>query len=262
MSLDDIEIKLRRAEEHLEALNDEFDRFATAQPRALHVVTNQRGNEILDVVWVRKPPRRWGAIIGDCVHNMRSALDHMVWQLSGGGGIAPAHAEFPIFVDEVKYYERTNQGKPRRGSGLSKIEGIESNDVRALIEGLQPFHAHDPTRHPLWVIHDLDRFDKHRALHPVGGWAFTHNRLGHRVRSTADLEPGWRRAMATSSHERPAPTPAGRKTRVKVRSDLALFITLEAPMARAQEHVDVLLAELLEFVRLDVLRELAPWLQR
>jgi hypothetical protein len=41
---------------------------------------------------IREPPvEEWGVIIGDVVHNLRSALDHLVWQLTlANGNIPPA----------------------------------------------------------------------------------------------------------------------------------------------------------------------------
>lgn len=259
-ALDDIAIKLDRAEEHLHTLDAEISRFATEQPYAFHVVTYKGSDKVRDFLWLREPPRRWSALVGDCVHNLRCALDHIVWTLSGGDGTAPNHAEFPIFQDERKYFERTNQGKPKRGSGLSKIEGVNPLAARARIDALQPFTTPHAARHPLWVLHELDRFDKHRALHVIGGWAYTAGIDGHRIRSTRDIPPGWRRIKATSSPELPTPMLAGQKTRVKVRSDLAMRVTLESEVVRHDENVDVLLSALIDFVRREVVDSFRPWL--
>ena len=38
----------------------------------------------------------------------------------------------------------------------------------AEIERLQPYHADDPDRHPLWTLHSLHVADKHRLLHILG----------------------------------------------------------------------------------------------
>jgi hypothetical protein len=40
---------------------------------------------------IREPPvEEWGVIIGDVVHNLRSALDHLVWQLTLANGNIPS----------------------------------------------------------------------------------------------------------------------------------------------------------------------------
>ena len=38
----------------------------------------------------------------------------------------------------------------------------------ALIDDLQPYHAANPLDHPLCIVHDMGRFDKHRELAIVG----------------------------------------------------------------------------------------------
>ena len=251
MALEDIGVKLDRAKEHLGTLNTEIDRFATEKPYAFHAVTYEGSNEIYDVVWLRNPPPRWSAIVGDCVHNLRSALDHIVWTLSGGDGQAPAHAEFPIFIDEEKYLKRTKEGDPVRGSGLWKIQGVRKG--RPVFYRLQPFQGPDDRiSHPLWILHELDRVDKHRRLHVVWGTAF--DDLWRRgVGDVADLPPGWRQVRATAGPEYPAPALAGHRTRVKVRADLAMRITLESEPVQPDEPVDVVLARLIGFIETDVL---------
>jgi hypothetical protein len=49
---------------------------------------------------MRKIPNEVSAIIGDAVHNMRSALDHLIWQLFNARQITPDPRQFisyPIF---------------------------------------------------------------------------------------------------------------------------------------------------------------------
>lgn len=43
------------------------------------------------------PPLRLGVIVGDLVHNVRSALDHLVWQLVLANAQQPTRAtQFPV----------------------------------------------------------------------------------------------------------------------------------------------------------------------
>jgi hypothetical protein len=259
MGLDDIRVKLDRAKEHLDALNADLQQFATEEPHPLHVVIPDRAYTVQDVVWMRDPPARWGALVGDCVHNLRSALDHIVWALSGGNRYAPQHAEFPIFENPFKFFERTKKGEPARGSGIWKIAGVVPDEARAIIEGLQPFNRPQPERHPLWIIHELDRFDKHRALHVIFGWAYP-ELWKHGIRKQADFPPGWHRIKATQSSRYPAKTPAGRKDRVKVRFDLAMRIALPPGTVGSHENLDVVLALLCDFVDTEVIGPLTPYL--
>lgn len=105
-----------------------------------------------------------GVVLGDIVHNLRSALDHLAWQLSilAGNDPPPSGTEFPVFRDEPKYCAEKGDGSPRPGSGLFKIRGLAEED-RAIIKGAQPFQIDDPLSDPLWVLHDLANIDKHRV---------------------------------------------------------------------------------------------------
>src|SRR5262249_8578453 len=89
---------------------------------------------------IKEPPVvRWGVMVGEVFHNLRSALDHTITDLTiAEGGQPLAGTEFPIFEDEAKYSELAKDGTPTRRSGLYKIRGV-SDQAKAIIYGLQPF---------------------------------------------------------------------------------------------------------------------------
>lgn len=106
----------------------------------------------------------WALIVRDIVHNLRSALDHIVCQLAvlNGSDISCCKVTyFPICIcqPDFKRAEKT-------------LEHLISPDAFALIEKLQPYHAADigsrPTSDFLWAVHHLDIVDKHRMLLVVG----------------------------------------------------------------------------------------------
>lgn len=120
----------------------------------------------------------WGLDIGDFVHNLRSALDHLVWSLIVHHGIAPTNRhEFPVFLDEVDY----------RRSAPKKLAGLSSGALDEF-ESLQPFRSPvaglEPQVQPLWLLHQMDVVDKHRLLHVVRCIADTS------ALTTPDLFPG------------------------------------------------------------------------
>jgi hypothetical protein len=99
------------------------------------------------------------ALLGDCLHNFRGALDHLIWLASvlnsGGPPPSPKGIGFPAWDDSATY----------KAKGLHAV----SPKVRAVVETLQPYHAGDNARsHPLWVLCELNNVDKHRELHVVG----------------------------------------------------------------------------------------------
>ena len=91
-------------------------------------------------------------LIGDCVHNLRSALDHLAWQLvEAGGGTPNKDTFFPLC-------ERIEQYAPALGKG--EIHKMREG-AKELLRKIQRWESGDDT---LWFIHELDRIDKHRIL--------------------------------------------------------------------------------------------------
>src|SRR6266481_8747888 len=92
------EMKLIRADEHLKALNHEVADFLQVGP--YEVVTEKdipAGTLRARVVYRQDPRDLLLMLIGDVLHNLRSALDHSAWSLAGAK--ANSGTEFPIFTD-------------------------------------------------------------------------------------------------------------------------------------------------------------------
>ena len=156
--LDGPRLKVVRAREHLQEIHFQQGRFFESNP---YSVTDEfdakAGKHVFRIHVHRDPPKhRLAALVGDCVHNLRSALDHLVWRLSedfGGSNDADTMTQFPIFRTEVGYDTRGINQIVRVGPGAA-----------AIIRLLQPFHFDPPILHPLWMIRELDNGDKHREL--------------------------------------------------------------------------------------------------
>jgi hypothetical protein len=105
--------------------------------------------------WVLIYPFDALAIAGDIVHALRSALDHLAYQLSiaGTDKTPTRRVEFPIAKDWNTYEIE----KPR------KVEGIRPEAVEA-IDRLKPYKGGNEV---LWRIHELDNTDKHRFIFTV-----------------------------------------------------------------------------------------------
>jgi hypothetical protein len=103
-------------------------------------------------------------VIGDCIHNSRSSLDHLVLQLAVLNG-APKAAErqtaFPICLDSGAFKKAVKD----------KVAPFIGRAALTAIEELQPYRTLDPaTNAPLgnqsilWVLSQLDIIDKHRTI--------------------------------------------------------------------------------------------------
>ena len=164
-------LKMIRAYESLKTLQQVTQGFLEGNPYAVHrqFDPDSREHFITASVDQRAPVEDWSVHIGEAVHNMRSSLDHLAWQLTiSASGDPPdplpkdwRRIEFPIFS--------TQAGWDGKVGWKRKIWGVSPQN-RARIERLQPFCCGEATatRHPLWVLHELDNVDKHRSLNIVG----------------------------------------------------------------------------------------------
>jgi len=160
--------KVARAEEHLNALTALSDEFFNE--RELYGLRQERDAD--DPRWIKyiiavadNPPPSWGVLLGDVVHNLRSALDHLVWRLvSLTGAEGDRRTQFPI-VCYARAWVRA-QGRSLRGV---------HKEHRAFIRALQPFQrSHSQQFHPLAQLAWLSNVDKHRIVHAslvIGGWS-------------------------------------------------------------------------------------------
>ena len=163
--LDSVWLKVVRAKEHLDFLHTETQRFLALKPCKVIVEKNFEKNlkdyridsrfEIK-----REPPAEWSAIVGDFTYNLRSALDHLAWQLALLVTTKPHRStEFPIFNSTSAYQDRSSGANRKLRDVLPASHSI--------IESLQPYHRGDwPEVEHLWWLHEINRIDKHREIIP------------------------------------------------------------------------------------------------
>ena len=156
------ESKLGRADEHLQTLYAETDRWGDGDPLAVDRESNADGSEHLFSLRVEREPDiwLWSAILGDVLHNLRGALDHIVFALAiAQTGKDPPDDEkrlaFPICSDP-SYFAKAK-------SRVASLDG----PTQAAIEKAQPYNRLKPGRWfmPLWWLSSLHDVDKHRFAH-------------------------------------------------------------------------------------------------
>lgn len=125
--------KLARAIENLEALEAGCETYLEAKP---YVVTCDYETDVgcyVARLAIRKaPPLRLGAILGDVIHNLRSALDQVTWLLAG----REKPFEELLKVRECIYFPITSSPKAFSDHRVMPYIG---NDAKALLELLQPY---------------------------------------------------------------------------------------------------------------------------
>lgn len=164
-------LRLHRAKSHFDALNEGVQRFQESDVYRLGGQYNPNGKTLTIRAYdVMQPSNALRVLIGDCLHNLRSALDHLAFDLAIANlGTLPQGIEessaFPIFDREAKFRHLTKAGEPDRRSGLYKIQGIAPEAQRE-IEALQPYHRRKlPDARWLRVLRELSDSDKHRQPH-------------------------------------------------------------------------------------------------
>ena len=147
-------MKLQRAEEHFGDLLAENAAFLERNPYRVLRETDDRDHCFKwRVKIVEQPPlEKWAAMIGECVHALRSALDHTAYALVNKTELVSDTTEFPIFYDRA----------PSEADYAKKLPGV-GPEVLTVVKGLQPYYG-SGLEDPLYIVHRLDIVDKHRYL--------------------------------------------------------------------------------------------------
>jgi hypothetical protein len=164
-------LKLDRALDHIDAAEDLVEQWLEGDDYTIDSETDTTTGLTTARAKVKAgPPPRLSVLAGDAVQNMRTALDHIVYWLAERAlvTLAPEIAAtlmFPIVGNE------NSRGQPTDGARIfarispKQLSGVPDK-ARAFIESEQPYQWKDTDYryHWLWVLHDLNRIDKHRRL--------------------------------------------------------------------------------------------------
>jgi hypothetical protein len=157
-------VKLSRAKHHVEELRAAVGQLDVVTTDSIVGAPSDEDSSVLvyRVTQVPEIDPSVSAIAGDVLHNLRTALDHVAWQLVLlGDGQPNENTTFPL-VDTA-----TNRdGTPR--APLVVKPGINDPRIMAAVAAMQPIaearHGHDPKTDALGIIGRLNNIDKHRLL--------------------------------------------------------------------------------------------------
>jgi hypothetical protein len=162
LDLTGVLLKLGRANTHLEALHAEIRAYWEREPYGLRPKLDAKAGQYSLHVEIEEPaPLRWSVIVGDFIHNLRSALDHLACQLvlvSGGTNIDSA--QFPIFTREP------TSGRPL-AAWQRMTDGMSTRIIKE-VRRIQPYTAGDTAKETaLGILNALSNEDKHKLLIPT-----------------------------------------------------------------------------------------------
>ena len=131
---DSIVAKLARAEEHVHNLDAALAGIRQRSPIRTRVVTSaDQTRHSLRAFGVAAGPPEVSLLVGEVLYQLRSTLDHLVYELViRNGGRPTSRTEFPICPTRVKY----------QAAAIDKLNDVASGAQDA-IERLQPYHAGD-----------------------------------------------------------------------------------------------------------------------
>jgi hypothetical protein len=145
-------LKIERADEHIDNLDCAILRFRRKNPyTVIREDEPDSGDAIYRARVTATPPVYWATFAGDAAHNLRSALDLLIWQLVlANSGTPGKHTMFPIAENASDY-------KPGGGRYVSGI----CDDAKEVLDALKPYKGGNDA---LWRLHRLDANDKHQLL--------------------------------------------------------------------------------------------------
>ncbi len=135
------------------------DRDTSNSDRVWRLVPGQNANDLMDVPM-------YGVIVGDIVHQLRSVLDHAVWQLAKPP--VEWRSAFPVCLHERDapgaFFGGTDPatGKRFRAIGPDRLRNVDQPAID-YIESIQPYRRLG-VGDPLWGLNELWNADKHRNL--------------------------------------------------------------------------------------------------
>jgi hypothetical protein len=147
--------KIARANEHFGALKSEVEAVINQRKPYTSRIDYDQQSKCYSLIMLsgdfNEP--RLGIIVGDLIHNLRSALDYIISALvEVSHSTLMAGNQFPIFDNDGDYAKRSPRMLAGVKHGLSEIEAV------------QPFKQGAPQHDPLFLINYFSNADKHRVI--------------------------------------------------------------------------------------------------
>ncbi|MFY0636804.1 hypothetical protein [Maricaulis maris] len=158
--------KLSRAARHIQTAEQLAKQFADKAkpelvPICVYPVEGETNKVLYELRFSSPPPEDFPLVVGDTLHNLRSALDILICDIAELRGKRRVFS-FPFAANE----EQLNDLMDKKG--VSKL----GNDVVEKIKYLAPYKGGN---RGLRALHDLNIIDKHR--NPISIFMFTRARI-------------------------------------------------------------------------------------
>lgn len=166
--------KLLRSQSQLDSLRLDMDAFSSGVPPPFALgdpkISPDHSRWVYPLKLRRPMPLAWAVVLGEVVHDLRSALDHCIYQLTlDSRGKELQRTGFPISDKPANWLQ--HGGKKTADNPLGFAEQCAMYQIRGVGKGvvdyikrLQPHQMANPHTSALWSLHLLWNQDKHRLL--------------------------------------------------------------------------------------------------
>jgi len=165
-NLSTVRAKIDRAKHHLRDIDATLKILlgteTNSEVQIMHKFDRERKHVIVNLEKCAPVNPSLPLMIGDCIHNLRSALGHLVYRLAlenGASSVAASKTFFPIYLKKTQFDQRVEK----------LVKPFISAPALTEIEKSQPYSAYSvPEEADIWILSQLDIFDKHRLLVVAG----------------------------------------------------------------------------------------------
>jgi len=161
-------VKMARAEAFIAELERELATYTNTPGKGWIDVNTREGK--VEIPSITLLP---GAIVGDAIHNLRTALDLMASELARIQKQDDADVYFP-FAKSADAFDLAIKSRNFQKGG---------EDAVALLKTFAPYHGGNKL---LRALHDLDIRDKHTSLVPTGSTLLVNVQFSYNVKDLAD----------------------------------------------------------------------------
>lgn len=149
-------LKIERADQHIQSLHDRTIQFASNCYRLVINQDPQTGNDILEFSLTESLPEDFALIIGDALHNFKSALDLAINEV--------IFSKLGAYDDFARFPFRSTRSELESAIKGSKITKASPEVADFIVNVIEPYRGGNDV---LYSLHQLNILDKHRLLLPV-----------------------------------------------------------------------------------------------
>ncbi len=143
-------LKIQRAIRHVQELQALMVAFHKTEFCKVHLEKEATGREVVKIDFLAPPPVDCATIIGDVIHNIKCALDHIAYEIAAEERVYFPKGAKRENIEASPDYRLIQKASP-------EVANFILNDVQPYMGG----------KCLVWELTSLDNMDKHRLLIPT-----------------------------------------------------------------------------------------------